>query len=205
MMGIIRVTKKVRKPCSKVALPPISIPQVSLPSVLPVVVDVLVVAAPVPLPPVHPVVHSTLSTSRRKVIVDRTWRTRVPSGYCKLFNDINLLSCLASDSGKLPLMDSLRLFLSPAIVVVSIRTLVVAFAVTVRNYRLLVVRHLLKGSFQFWLRERDQTFDNPSWAVKPLRLRPVPVPACNVEVSTSFVCDQARGSLQRAQQHQRQR
>ena len=86
-----------------------------------------------------------------------------------------------------------------------IRTLVVAFAVTVRNYRLLVVRHLLKGSFQFWLRERDQTFDNPSWAVKPLRLRPVPVPACNVEVSTSFVCDQARASLQRARQHQRQR
>ena len=108
-MGIIRVTKKVRKPCSKVALPPISIPQVSLPSVLPVVVDVLVVAAPVPLPPVPPVVHSTLSTSRRKVIVDRTWRTRVPSGYCKLFNDINLLSCLASESGKLPLMDSLFL------------------------------------------------------------------------------------------------
>ena len=109
-MGIILVTKKVRIPCSKVALPPISIPQVSLPSVLPVVVDVLVVAAPVPLPPVHPVVHSTFSTSRGKVIVDRTWRTRVPSGYCKLFNDINLLSCLASDSGKLPLMDSLQLF-----------------------------------------------------------------------------------------------
>ena len=48
-MGIILVTKKVRKPCSKVALSPISIPQVSLPSVLPVVVDVLVVAAPVPV------------------------------------------------------------------------------------------------------------------------------------------------------------
>ena len=86
-----------------------------------------------------------------------------------------------------------------------IRTLVVAFAVTVRNYRLLVVRHLLKGSFQFWLRERDQTFDNPSWAVKPLRLRPVPVPACNVQVSTRFVCDQAHEGLQRARQHQRQR
>ena len=108
-MSIILVTKKVRKPCSKVALPPISISQVSLPSVLPVVVDVLVVAPPVPLPP-HPVVHSSLSTSRCKVIVDRTWRTRVPSGYCKLFNDINLLSCLASESGKLPQMDSLQLF-----------------------------------------------------------------------------------------------
>ena len=111
-MGTILTTKKVRIPCSKVALPPISIPQVSLPSVLPVVVDVLVVTPAVPLPPVPPVVHSTFSTSRGKVIVDRTWRTRVPSGYCKLFNDINLLSCLASDSGKLPLMDSLQLFLT---------------------------------------------------------------------------------------------
>ena len=109
-MGTILVTKKLRKPCSKVALSPFSIPQVSLPSVLPVVVDVLVVTTAVPLPPVPPVVHSTFSTSRGKVIVDRTWRTRVPSGYCKLFNDINLLSCLASDSGKLPLMDSLQLF-----------------------------------------------------------------------------------------------
>ena len=97
-------------PCSKVALSPFSISQVSLPSVLPVIVDVLVVTPAVPLPPVPPVVHSTFSTSRRKVIVDRTWRTRVPSGYCKLFNDINLLSCLASDSGRLPLMDSLPLF-----------------------------------------------------------------------------------------------
>ena len=31
------------------------------------------------------------------------------------------------------------------------------------------------------------------------------MPACNVQVSTSFVGDQARGCLQRARQHQRQR
>ena len=30
------------------------------------------------------------------------------------------------------------------------------------------------------------------------------MPACNVQVSTSFVCDQAPASLQRAQQRQRQ-